>query len=246
MKITTNDSVNHEDSTGKNDPIKEYFRGLPDWDDEDHISKLCSTIKTKNDQLFYKYFRKWIIGVVANALKDDSFKNHLCLVITGEQGKFKTSWLENLCPAALRTHYLYTGKIQPQNKDVLTLLAEYLFINIDDQLRQLNEIDETKLKNLITMNYVKYRKPYEKNMTEYPRLASFMASENGNDFRTDISVGGRFLTFEAMEIKIDEAQSLDMDLVYSMAFHLYKSGERYWFSDEEITELHEKFASNQI
>jgi len=232
-------SILESDFSTAVDPIKEYFRGLPDWDQEDHISKLCSTIKTKNDQLFYKYFRKWIIGVIANALEDDSCKNHLCLVITGEQGKFKTSWLENLCPAALRTHYLYTGKIQPQNKDVLTLLAEYLFINIDDQLRQLNKIDENELKNLITINYVKYRRPYDPFMTEYPHLASFMASVNGNDFLTDISGSRRFLPFEAMEIKIDEAQKLNMDLVYSMAFHLYKSGERYWFNDEEISELHE-------
>ena len=232
-------SILESDFSPSINPIKEYFKGLPEWDKVDHLSTLCKTISTKNDDLFYKYFRKWIIGVIANALEDDSCKNHLCLVITGKQGKFKTSWLENLCPTALRTHYLYTGKIQPQNKDVLTYLAEYLFINIDDQLRQLNKIDENELKNLITINYVKYRRPYDPFITEYPHLASFMASVNGNDFLTDISGSRRFLPFEALDIKIDDAQNINMDFVYSQAYNLYKQGERYWFNDEEITELHD-------
>lgn len=232
-------SILESDFSPAVDPIKEYFKGLPEWNNVDHISMLCNTITTKNDSLFYKYFRKWIIGVIANALEDDSCKNHLCLVITGEQGKFKTSWLENLCPTALKTHYLYTGKIQPQNKDVLTYLAEYLFINIDDQLRQLNKTDENELKNLITINYVKYRRPYDPFITEYPHLASFMASVNGNDFLTDISGSRRFLPFEALNIKINDAQNINMDLVYSQAYHLYKQNERYWFNDEEIMELHE-------
>ena len=85
------------------------------------------------------------VGVVANAMNDLGCQNHVCLVLTGEQGKFKTTWLDNLCPRSLAS-YLFTGKIDPQNKDVLTLVAEYLFINIDDQLKALNKRDENELK----------------------------------------------------------------------------------------------------
>ena len=66
-----------------------------------------------------------------------------------------------------------------------------------------------------------------------------MASVNGNDFLTDISGSRRFLPFEALDIKIDDAQNINMDFVYSQAYNLYKQGERYWFNDEEITELHD-------
>lgn len=64
---------------------------------------------------------------------------------------------------------------------MLTLVAEYLFINIDDQLKALNKRDENELKNLITAPSVKYRRPYDVYIEEYPHLASFMASVNGND-----------------------------------------------------------------
>ena len=40
--------------------------------------------------------------------------------------------------------------IRDRGKDILTLIAEYLFINIDDQLKELNKQNENALKNLIT------------------------------------------------------------------------------------------------
>ncbi len=105
--------------------------------------------------------------VVANAMNDLGCQNHVCLVLTGEQGKFKTTWLDNLL-SPLTRQLSFTGKIDPQNKDVLTLVAEYLFINIDDQLKALNKRDENELKNLITAPSVKYRRPYDVYIEEYP------------------------------------------------------------------------------
>ena len=36
------------------------------------------------------YFVKWLVAVVVNAMDDLQSRNHTCLVLTGEQGKFKT------------------------------------------------------------------------------------------------------------------------------------------------------------
>lgn len=159
------------------------------------------------------------------------------MVLTGEQGKYKTTWLDHLCPEALKS-YLFTGKIDPQNKDVLTLIAEYLFINIDDQLKALNKRDENELKNLITTPAVKYRRPYDVYIEEYPHLASFMASVNGNDFLTDLTGSRRFLPFEALSIDIKTALNIDMGNVFSEILCLYENGSHYWFDEKEIVELH--------
>ncbi|ERJ79045.1 hypothetical protein HMPREF9148_00660, partial [Prevotella sp. F0091] len=45
-------------------------------------------------------------------------------------------------------HYFVTWLVV-QGRDVQTLIAEYLFINIEDQLKALNKRDENELKNLI-------------------------------------------------------------------------------------------------
>jgi len=232
----------------KVNPIHQYFSKLPEYEPEnknDFIKKLTETVTVENQTVFYTYFKKWIVAVVANSMTPLGCQNHTCLVLTGNQGKFKTTWLDLLCPTSLN-HYLFTGKINLQSKDTPALIAEMFLINIDDQLRQINKRDENELKNLITTPSVKYRRPYDIYITEYPHTASFMASVNGNDFLTDPTGSRRFLPFEVIEIDINKAKDINIDMVYSQAFYLYKNDFRYWFNDEEINELHKNNQAFQV
>lgn len=231
----------------KVNPVQEYFRSLPNWSENtpSAIHKLADCVKVRNAEKWNLYLRKWLIAVVANAMDDLQCRNHTCLVLTGQQGKFKTTFLDLLCPPSLKT-YLYTGKIYPQSKDVQTLIAECLFINIDDQLKALHKQDENELKNLITTPRVKYRRPYDVYIEEYPHLASFMASVNGNDFLTDPTGSRRFLPFEVENIVIDSAKQIDIDSVYSEAVWLWKNAYPYWFNEKEIIDLHKESAAFQV
>ncbi len=240
--ITSGENIRailESDFCPKVNPVQEYFHTLPEFHEEDgsEISRLARCVTVRNPEKWQMYLSKWLVSVVANAMDDFSCRNHTCLVLTGEQGKFKTTFLDLLCPGSLK-NYLFTGKIDPQNKDVQTLIAEYLFINIDDQLKALNKRDENELKNLITAPRVKYRRPYDVYIEEYPHLASFMASVNGNDFLTDPTGSRRFLPFEVEDIDIETAKRVDMDRVYSEAVWYRKNGSRYWFNEDEIVELH--------
>ncbi|GFZ38373.1 hypothetical protein BANORC5_04080 [Bacteroides nordii] len=233
-------TILESDFARKVHPIREYFNTLPLLNpaEHGHIGRLLNTVQVANPGKWEEYFTKWLIGVVANAMNDTGCQNHTCLVLTGDkQGQFKSWWLDNLCPTPLK-NYLFTGKIDPQGKDILTLIAEYLFINIDDQLKELNKQNENALKNLITTPAVKYRRPYDVYIEEYPHLASFMASVNGNEFLTDPTGSRRFLPFEVLRIDKPTAESIRMDNVYSEIMYLYRQGVRYWFNDMEIRELH--------
>ena len=232
-------SILESDFCPKVNPVQEYFLSLPQADENasSEIARLAECVTVVDSDKWRRYLLKWLIAVVANAMADFQCRNHTCLVLTGEQGKFKTTFLDLLCPDNLK-NYLFTGKIDPQSKDVQTLIAEYLFINIDDQLKALNKRDENELKNLITTPRVKYRRPYDVYIEEYPHLASFMASVNGNDFLTDPTGSRRFLPFEVEAIDIETAKQIDMDKVYSEAVWFWRNGFRYWFDEAEITELH--------
>ena len=238
-------------------PIQEYFKALPLLDIVSScgntneynsccnasslslkaIPALANCIAVRNPDKWMPYLTKWLVAVVANAMDDRECRNHICLVLTGDQGKFKTSFLDLLCPPALRG-YSYTGKIYPQEKDTLTYIGQNLIVNIDDQLKALNKRDENELKKLITCPMVKYRMPYDKYVEEYPHLASFGASVNGNDFLTGPTGSRRFLPFEVLSIDIEKAKAVSMDNVYAEAKALLNIGFRYWFDDEEITELY--------
>ena len=247
-------------------PIQEYFKALPLIDinfgsanalfsnhaDTSSISfspkaiaGLASCVTVHNSEKWLPYLTKWLVAVVANAMDDRECRNHTCLVLTGEQGKFKTTFLDLLCPPALHG-YSYTGKIYPQEKDTLTYIGQNLIVNIDDQLKALNKRDENELKNLITCPMVKYRMPYDKYVEEHPHLASFVASVNGNDFLTDPTGSRRFLPFEVLAIDIERAKTISMDAVYTEAKALLKSGFRYWFNDDEIAELYRESEDFQV
>lgn len=226
-------------------PIQEYFQKLPKHEGKDHIQELCNTISVVNSKKWNEYFTKWLVAVVANAMTDKGCQNHTCLVLCGKQGDFKTAWLDNLVPKTL-TEYLFTGKIDPNSKSSLTYIAEYLFVTLDDQLRQLNINDEHELKNLITIPSVKYRRPYDPWITEHPHLASFMATVNGSDFLNDSTGSRRFLPFEIKSVDINRARSLNMDKVWAQAYSLFKDDFRYFFDDKEIQELHRANCAFQI
>lgn len=222
-------------------PVLQFFEDLEEWNeqDPDYIDQLCNTIKCKNSNDWKLYLKKWLVAVVSNVYTPDRCTNHTMLVLTGEQGKFKTTWLEYLCPPDLK-QYNYTGKLNLESKDCLTYIAEYLFVNIDDQLKQLHKKDENELKNLITINHVKYRKPYDPIITEYPHLCSFMASVNGNDFLSDPTGSRRFLPFEVENIYIEKTKFLDINNVWKQAKSLFKKEFRYWFNTDEVDYLNKR------
>ena len=239
-------------------PIQEYFKALPLVDigcDEGNsnisslllkaIPELASCVMVCNHEKWLPYLTKWLVAVVANAKDNRECRNHTCLVLTGEQGKFKTTFLDLLCPPSLYG-YSYTGKIYPQEKDTLTYIGQNLIVNIDDQLKALNKRDENELKNLITCPMVKYRMPYDKYVEEHPHLASFVASVNGNDFLTDPTGSRRFMPFEVLSIDIERAKVISMDSVYAEAKALLNAGFRYWFDDEEIAELYKESEDFQV
>ena len=240
-------SIIESDFSPRVNPVQAYFHSLPIMEEakKGAITALADCVSVANPEKWKEYLTKWLVAVVANAMDDKQCRNHTCLVLTGEQGKFKTTFLDLLCPPAL-SDYRYTGKIYPQEKDVLSLIGQNLIINIDDQLKALNKRDENELKNLITCPQVKYRMPYEKHIEERPHLASFVASVNGNDFLTDPTGSRRFLPFEVLAIEIDRAKSISMDAVYSEAKTLLNNGFRYWFNDEEIVELHRNSEAFQV
>ncbi|WP_304155738.1 VapE domain-containing protein, partial [Hoylesella buccalis] len=233
-------------------PIQEYFKRLPSVDINSSspfalkvTPELASCVVVHNSDKWLPYLTKWLVAAVANSMDDRECRNHTCLVLTGEQGKFKTTFLDLLCPPALHG-YSYTGKIYPQEKDTLTYIGQNLIVNIDDQLKALNKRDENELKNLITCLMVKYRMPYDKYVEEHPHLASFVASVNGNDFLTDPTGSRRFLPFEVLSIDIERAKRISMDSVYAESKALLSIGFRYWFDDEEITELYRESEDFQV
>ena len=110
-------------------PFEDYFDNLPiyqsdsslplreGWEGADYITQLANTITTTKQELWHQCFKKWLVAMVGCVL-DDKVINHTVIVFSGKQGLGKTTWVEKLVPKQLK-EYLFSGTINPNNKDTL-------------------------------------------------------------------------------------------------------------------------------
>lgn len=214
-------------------PFEEYFYNLPPWDGQtDYIGQLAETMQT-NFQVFWRdCFKRWLVGLVACAL-DDNRENQLALVIKGGQGKGKSTWIRHLLPPQLKKYYR-NGIPKSNNKDHMLLLSQRLLINLEE-FEGMKPADLAELKRLITQDSVTERKAYGEEAEFYIRRASFIASTNESRFLEDITGTRRFPAVTAEHI--DYKTPVNHTDIYAQALHLWKSGFRYWYEEEEFKAL---------
>ena len=218
-------------------PVRDYFENLPPHKLVNPIHELAKTIVVENSELWEDYLTKWIVATCANVFITEKNTNHTMIILCGAQGTYKTTWINRLIPESL-SEYLYTGAINIENKDTMTLLSQMLIINMDDQINDLlSKKGCEQIKTIITQNKITYRKPYDRIPTESPRLASFIGSINTDTFLNDPTGSRRFLPFRVVSIDIESAKQINMDEVWKQAYDLFKSGYRYYFNTEETQEL---------
>ena len=223
-------------------PFEDYFETLPEYDlQTDYITQLANTITTTKQDLWQQCFKKWLVAMVGCVLNDKVI-NHTVIVFSGKQGLGKTTWVEKLVPKQLK-EYLFSGTINPNNKDTLVQLAECMLINLDE-LENLNRSEIGSLKEIITKTQIRMRKAYGHNNETMPRRASFAGSVNTAQFLNDSTGSRRFLCFEVEGIQYQH--DVDINLVYAQALHLFNDGFRYWFDQEEIKSITENNEQYQL
>lgn len=223
----------HSDFCEMYDPFKDYFENLVEYTgDKDHIEELALTITTTKPELWKECFKKWFVAMVACVL-DEKQINQTVIVFSGKQGLGKTTWIEKLMPRELK-QYIFSGTVNPNNKDTLIHLAECMLINLDE-LENLNRTEIGSLKELITKTHIRMRKAYGHNNENMPRRASFAGSVNTAQFLNDTTGSRRFLCFELENIEYQH--EVDINLCYAQAYKLYQNGFRHWFNQEEIKNI---------
>ena len=192
--------------------------------------------RSKADRLWRACFKKWFVAMVASWMKDEVV-NHTALVLIGRQGIFKTTWLDNQIPPALRA---YSSKM-PLNgqisKDDRLRLCENAMLNIDE-LDAMCGREMNIVKSLLTSTDVNERAAYGRLKERRVRLASFCASTNKREFLTDITGNRRWLPFEVESIQNPFHTIIPYERLYAQAKALVEEGYfAYWFDMEEMEVL---------
>lgn len=217
------------------DPFPEYLKTLPVWDGKtDYIAQLADTIQTNDQPYWHDALKRWMVAMTVCATKPNVI-NHLILLLSGCQGKGKSTWLRNLLPPELQM-YFHSGGINIASKDDRLLLSHQIVINIDE-FDGLKIAEAPALKRFITQESVTVRKPWEVQFQRFMRRVSFTGSTNSMRFLSDVSGLRRFI---AIRVKsIDYTSEVNYTGVYSQIVALIESDFKYWFDGDELKTIQE-------
>lgn len=218
-------------------PFEEYFENLPPWDGvTDHIAQLAARVHVRNNTIpFAPYFKKWLVGMVAS-LFDKETVNHEILVLTGRQGIYKTTWLNNLLAPELRRYFYLKSNARRITRDDLLTLSEFAIVCLEE-LDELEPQEVSQLKALTTMKSVNERAAYAHYKEHRAHIASFCGTSNNIHFLTDPTGNRRWLPFEVENIDSPYDFPVDYTGVYSQVYALLKAGYHYWLEEHELEAL---------
>lgn len=222
------------------DPVQNFFEGLA-WDGEKRFDRLASTIKIQKDNIDYEFqdkqyststdaewprlLKKWMMASIHCGLGKG--ENQAMLLLIGDQGKGKTTWINKLCPPQLQK-YSHTGHIEVSlnSESTQNRLAEMFWLNIDDQLGNALHKDVQGFKGIVSCPAVTNRKKFHKSARRRPRRANMCGSVNETAIFSDHE-NRRYLAFKMASIPapIDwkGISEMNIEQVWAELWHEYKN-----------------------
>lgn len=212
---------------------------------KENINALAATVTTDTPDLWVKHLTKWLVGTVANLFEKDRCANHLVLILVGEQGTYKSTFIRRLCPPGLEKYYR-EGDLKVDKEDDLYQTTANLIYNLDDYFGGISKRKIGEFKGLITQSRVKTRRPYDRYFSDLPKIASFIASSNEVTFLHDMTGNRRFIPIQVTAIDIEAAKEIDMEEVWMEAYNLYRDKFKYWMDHDDQIELQKHNARFEV
>jgi predicted P-loop ATPase len=220
----------------RTNPFEMYFERHKDkWKETihgDYIARFSGYIKVEEPERFVIQFKKWLVRCVACCLLDDYFNKQALIFVQDTQNSGKTTLTRFLIPPELEQ---YQAENISVDKDSLIALCQNFGI-IQDELSTLSRTEINAQKTLMSKSFVKVRHPYDKKARLEPRRASIWGSTNRAEFLTDVTGSVRWLCFTVLDIDWGYKKDIDINVVWSQAYHLFNTGFRFEMTADEIAE----------
>jgi putative DNA primase/helicase len=177
-----------------------------------------------------------MIAAVAAAYLPDGISSPGVLTLQGAQYLGKTKWFKNLVPAEL--DLTQDGMIlKPDDKDSVKQCTSYWIVELGELDSTFRKSDIAQLKAFITKQVDVLRLSYARRESRFPRRTMFFGSVNPREFLHDATGNRRFWTIECDAI--NHEHGLDMQQVWAEVRELWRSGESYYLSAQEMEALND-------
>lgn len=224
-------------------PVRNWITGTP-WDGVSRIEKLCMSVGVRDEDVTYRNWvmKMWLIQCVAaldggmlSPIPHKKHKYETVLVFRGEQGKFKTSFIQSLVPE-LYSVYVKDGiQLDTRNKDSVKNA-------VSCWIGEFGELDGTfkrthiaHLKSFLSSGVDELRLPYDRLSSHFQRRASFCASVNEKRFLADTTGNRRFPVLDV--INGNYRHGIDMQQLWAEVWELYAAGAQWWPTVEQAKEI---------
>ncbi len=215
-------------------PISEFISQHSDRNPHGTFEKWVDCLELKNKEIdpsvVIHFFRKWMVGLVAQSL-DGPFSNEFFLaILSQEQGIGKTTLLRKyLLPEELRE---YQAEHALTFTDDYKVLMGQVLLLIDDEMDGRSFEQSQSFKNILSTGINTSRRKYDRRISNIRRRASFAGS--GNLLKVVREKGERrIIPIEVLGIDRDKLNQLDLVDMFIEAYHLFIEGFEYSFQLED-------------
>jgi len=175
------------------------------------------------------FIAKWLLGCVAKAYREDGFQNPVLTFSGGQKaGKsFFAKWLASGL-GRKRDDLFHSGEIRPDDKDHKITSATTWIWDVSEIDATTRRQDISAMKDFITKESFKTRRPYAFCDSKFRAKANFIASLNHDRFLKDETGNRRYFVITLQEAGgIDWRYSKDVDVnhLWGQLTFLFKCGE---------------------
>lgn len=228
-KQDAQDFVRDELKLNSYHPAAEWMQNLKPAEKIELLPQLSKLIFGTDSGLASTYVQRWFIGAVARLL-DPGCKMDTALVLTGGQGKGKTTFFE----ALVKPGWFNTMEAQDRGKDELMTLHKFWLVEMGELESTFSARDVSVLKAFFTKPVDTYRAPYERDTLSHPRRFVFCASTNKPEFLVDDTGNRRFWVIDIKDHKIEVQWVREhAEILWAEAKKLYLDKEQWWLTEKE-------------
>ncbi|MBF9235565.1 VapE domain-containing protein [Microvirga alba] len=221
-------------------PVASWITSKP-WDGKPRLQQLCDTVVPVEEKrlpdgrrLSDVLITRWMMSAVAGAFSPDGVSAHGILVLQGEQYLGKTMWFKQLVPADLQV--LQDGMIlRPDDRDSVKQICSFWLVELGELDATFRKADIAALKSFITRKQDVLRRAYARKESTFARRTVFFGSVNPREYLHDVTGNRRYWTIECKAL--NHQHGLDMQQVWAEALHLYRQGEGYYLTPDEMAAL---------
>lgn len=191
---------------------QDYLKGVA-WDGECRLDTWLSKVYGCPDDVYHKAVgSNWMKGLV-NRIMHPGCKFDYVLVIEGQQGLRKSTSL-----AVLGGNWHVETVFTPENKDFFMLFGGKAIVEFSEG-ETLSRTEAKRMKAIITMQFDKYRPPYERTTKEFPRQCIFAMTTNQDQYLKDETGNRRWLPVKCLRMADIDWLGDHRDQLFAEAFH---------------------------